>query len=263
MTHKSINNLKCYVLPGHIRDCKPEFHQLYGSAYRFWRVFMGYEMNKEHLEDIEKKLSSDAFMLFEDIFTLFHGNSIVGFFCFDTKDMHSPAICDQSFFKSFPEDVLDNYIMPADKIMTIGHLLVHPDWRRSKIGVGLSDILVWFMHKRFVESGSDLMIYWTRNNRSTNQLGVKFGGEAIVQNQEYGGLTADIIATRPENVVMDCGDPTVNQISERLWENLKYGHIRAKSKVSSKTKRKVGSKSLDKDSRNKKLNKTQSKRVKL
>lgn len=214
-----INELKCYVFPGHIRDCKPEFKKLYNTAYRFWRVFMGYEMNKEKLEDIDSKLSSDGFMLFEDIYTLFYGDAIVGFFCFDTKDMHSEAICDQSFFKSFPQDILQRYITPADKIMTIGHLLVHPDWRRSKIGIGLSDILVWFMHKRFVESGSDLMIYWTRNNRSTNQLGIKFGGEAILENYEYGGLTADAIATRPNKVILDSGDEVVNLISEGFWKN--------------------------------------------
>lgn len=222
MVDSKINNLKCYVLPGHIRNCKSEFYSHYNSAYDFWRVFMGYEMSKENLDNIDEKLASDSFMLFEDVYTLFSGTSIVGFFCFDTKDMHCRAICDQSFFKSFPKEVKEQYINSANKIMSIGHLLVHPNWRRNKIGIGLSDILVWFMHKRFVGSGSDLMIYWTRNNRGTNKLGIKFGGEVILKNYQYGGLEADIIATKPENVVMDSGDDEVNQLSQKLWDEREY-----------------------------------------
>ncbi len=216
---KRIADLKCIVLPGHVRDCEPKLLNYYNQAYTFWRAFMGLEMQRENLEDIEKKLSSDGFMLFEDIYTLFHKTTLVGFFCFDTKDMHSDAIVDQEFFKSFPDVILENYISKAKKIMTIGHLLVHPDWRRNKIGIGLSDILVWFMHKRFLECGADLMIYWTRNNRSTNQLGIKHGGEAVLKDYKYGGLTADVIATRPENVIMDCGSDAINTLSEELWQN--------------------------------------------
>lgn len=219
MIDTKVSNLVCYVLPGHIRDCKPEYVEFYNLAYDFWRIFMGLEMQREQLEDIDKKLASDGFMLFQDVFTLFYDKQIVGFFCFDTKDMQSRAILDQEFFKSFPDAVMENYIKPSNKLMSIGHLLVHPDWRRNKIGIGLSDILVWFMHKRFVESGSDLMIYWTRNNRSTNDLGTKFGGEQIVTDVEYGGLTADIIATRPDKVVLDCGNKEVNELSQHYWNN--------------------------------------------
>lgn len=227
-----ISNLKCYVLPGHIRDCQPKFISLYNQAYEFWRHFMGQEMRTENLTDIENKLSSDGFMLFEDIYVLCDERDepenpgaelvVVGLFCFDTKDITSRAILDQSYFKSYPNNILEKYILPLDKIMTIGHLLVHPDWRRSQIGIGLSDILVWFMHQRFLESGSDLMIYFTRNNRGTNQLGTKFGGEIILQDYQYGGLAADVIATKPSNVVMDCGNQEVNQLSMSLWQNREF-----------------------------------------
>ena len=224
MSDTRLQELKCIVLPGHIRDCVSENISHYNTAYDFWRVFMGYEMSKENIENIESKLSSDGFMLFEDIYTLFYKTSIVGLFCFDTKDMSSHAIGDQSFFKTFPVEILNNYVHKAQYIMTIGHLLVHPNWRRSKIGLGLSDILVWFMHKRFVESGCDLMLYWTRNNRSTNQLGIKFGGECILSDYHYSGSPADVIATRPDKVIMDSGDETVNQISADLWNNRICAH---------------------------------------
>lgn len=227
MSDQRLNSLSCYVFPGHIRDCRPEFTERYNTAYDFWRVFMGYEMRNEKLKDIEEKLSSDPYMLFKDIYTLFYNTEIVGLFCFDTKEMASKAVQDQSFFKSFPKDIRAEYIDKAERIMTIGHLLVHPAWRRNKIGVGLSDILVWFMHQRFVDSGCDLMIYWTRNNRGTNDLGIKFGGEAIRQGLDYGGLEADIIATRPDKVVMDCGDEFVNELGARLWANQINGHISA------------------------------------
>lgn len=210
--------LKCCVLPGHIRDCDRSYIEHYNSAYDFWRIFMGLEMQREHLDDIDKKLASDGFMLFEDIFTLFYRDKIIGFFCFDTKDLMSRAMWDQEFFKSFPSNIIHDYIKPAKKIMTIGHLLVHPDWRRSKIGIGLSDVLVWFMHKRFSESGCDLMIYWTRNNRSTNQLGTKHGGEVVLKDYSYGGLTADLIINRPEQNKVQCGDQQIDKISQRLWD---------------------------------------------
>lgn len=190
---------------------------------------MGYEMRNANMSGIEEKLSSDAFMLFEDIYTLFYKSpdeeSIVGLFCFDTKDVSSKAILDQSYFKSYPKEVIEDYILSVNKVMTIGHLLVHPNWRRSKIGIGLSDILVWFMHKRFIESRADLMIYWTRNNRGTNALGKKFGGRAIMENLEYGGLDADIIVIEPGDVVLDSGDELVNWFSQQLWDNRNIAEI--------------------------------------
>lgn len=229
MLDSRLTSLSCYVLPGHVRSCKAQYLDRYNFVYDFWRVFMGYEMRNENLSDIDEKLSSDAFMLFEDIYALFYESpyekSIVGIFCFDTKDVRSKAILDQSYFKSYPQEVVEGYILKVNKIMTIGHLLVHPNWRRSKIGIGLSDILVWFMHKRFVESSADLMIYWTRNNRGTNALGKKFGGQAIMENLEYGGLDADIIVIKPEEVVLDCGDEVVNEFSQHLWDHRKIAVI--------------------------------------
>ncbi len=218
-----IDGLNCYVLPGHIRDCKAEYLELYNKAYNFWYHFMGAEMRLEKLEDIETKLSSDAYMLFEDIFILTHPDEqdelqIVGMFCFDTKDVTSKAILGQSSFKAYPADIMNQYILQSKTIMTIGHLLVHPEWRRSKIGIGLSDILVWFMHKRFTQSGTDLMIYFTRNNRGTDDLGIKFGGKVILEHYNYGGLDAHIIATKIADVVLDCGDTAVNALSQSLWD---------------------------------------------
>ncbi len=238
---EKINKLNCFVLPGHIRDCQPEYLELYNQAYRFWHEFMGKEMESEKLTDIESKLSSDGFMLFKDIYILCYENNedskpsqytykhpkqqtksiteIVGLFCFDDKDVTSPAVLGQSYFKAYPKDILEQYIMQATSIMTIGHLLVHPQWRRKQIGIGLSDILVWFMHKRFAESGTDLMIYFTRNNRGTDDLGIKFGGTAILEHYNYGGLDAHIIATKPQDIIMDCGTPEINWLSELLWDN--------------------------------------------
>ncbi len=228
-----IQNIKCIILPGHIRDCKPEYLELYNRVYEFWHYFMGMEMRSENLTELTEKLASDGFMLFGDIYVLVYmplrrdgdkaeaaeKREIVGIFCFDDKDVTSSAVLGQSYFKHYPKDILRDYILPSKKVMTIGHLLVHPEWRRSKIGIGLSDILVWFMHQRFLDSGANLMIYFTRNNRGTNDLGKKFGGKAILKNCEYGGLTADIIATKPEDVIMDCGDAAINQLSSTLYDS--------------------------------------------
>ena len=219
-----ISKLGCYVLPGHLRDCLPEYRKLYDEAYKFFHHFMGIEMRSEKLTDIESKLSSDAYMLFEDIFVLAYPEvngelKIVGLFCFDTKDVTSQAMLGQSSFKAYPVEILEKYIHASEKIMTIGHLLVHPEWRRSKIGIGLSDVLVWFMHKRFAESGADLMIYFTRNNRGTDDLGTKFGGKVVVANYNYGGLDAHIIVTKIPDVVLDCGDNQVNALSQKLWDS--------------------------------------------
>lgn len=229
--YSKINNIKLYVLPGHIRYCKPEYWFLYEKTYDFWQKFMKAEMQSENIEDIESKLSSDSYMLFEDIYVLTNNIdnneqnieeniNIVGMFCFDTKDVSSKAILAQSSFKVYPKEILDTYVKPnnINNIMTIGHLLVHPEWRRSKIGIGLSDILVWFMHKRFIDSNADLMLYPTRDNRSTNNLGTKHGGRVVLQT-EYGGMSASIIVTDPKDVILDTGEPIIDKLSQTLWNN--------------------------------------------
>jgi hypothetical protein len=213
--------LRCYIFPGHIRDCLPQYRDLYETAYCFWHDTMREEMEQAGLLDHAKNLSSDIYLLHEEVCCLFYEKEVVGVFLFDIKDLKSQSVRDHSYFRNYPKSILDTHIYSCQKIMTIAHLLVHPDWRRSKIGMGVSDLLVGFMSKKLLDSHSDLLIYWTRDNRKTHELGQKYGGQVLLDHFSYAGLPSTIISVKPDQVKIDAHDPIVNTLIDQLWARRK------------------------------------------
>lgn len=215
---EKFSKLNCILFPGRGKRCMDQYFDLYNKSYIFWREMMKEAFNSENLKELAEKLTSDDFVRHEEFVCLFFENEPVGLLMFDWMDFQSQSAVEHSYFSRYPDGIVDDIKNQSHRIiMTIGHLTVHPDWRKSKIGPGISEILTGFMTRRFLESHATALVFLTRNTRSTNNLGQEHGGKCLKKNFNLYGVSADVIiiyrhTIKPSNM------KGVTEITEHLWK---------------------------------------------
>ncbi len=221
-----VEQLQDYVLPGKALWCKPSFEYYYEAAYEFWQEITLEGLHSEGLDERAAALNSDDFIHQDEIHCLFNGNEPVGLFAFRWMDLRFEATREQSYFKSYyPESVIAKLVEQRHFfLMTMGQLMVHPQWRRSKIGPCISEILVGFAVTRLLASPASALIAFSRNNRKTQDLCVNYGGSPLVESHRAYGLDSTIMIIYPDRVT-DNPMPGISEATARLWQEKRSGTL--------------------------------------
>lgn len=200
-----IQDLQCYLFPAKPRWCDDRYLTQYNAAYGFWKAMIKEGLVSEGLELQAAGLTSDEFIRQDEFACLFQGEIPVGLFMFSWLDTSNPVVLDHSYFSSYPPAAIaalrDN---DHRLIMSMGQLTVHADWRKGKVGPGISELLVGFATKRFMESSASALITFTRNNRKTNELGYRYGGVPLHQGAISHGIASDALAVYRNTVTPSC-----------------------------------------------------------
>jgi hypothetical protein len=167
--------------------------------------------------DPELRLRSDVFLTQREVSAVFHGDCPVGLMMYDFRDLRMKAHRDMSYFKHYPSDVLEHLLAEGqEEVMMTGQLTVHPDWRKSKIGPFMSDVLMGLSVKRFVDSSASIKLACTRNDRGIQNLCYRFGAVPLRRGHEAYGIPCDVVAFHKGDV-RDSDLPGLARIIDRLW----------------------------------------------
>lgn len=217
ISQELISALQCYVIPGDGKNCNVSSITFYRKAYFFWRETLSEGYISEGLYDRVQTLTSDEFLRHEEVFCLFYDEHPVGLILFDWFNLQSIASLDHSYFKIYPLSILSQLQQNQHKLlMTIGSLCVHPDWRKHKIGPGVSEILTNFMMRRFLESPATALLFTTRNNRGTHQLGKEHGAVTMLQNLYCYNGASNIMVVYRDTVKAPLTEDLTN-VAEMIW----------------------------------------------
>jgi hypothetical protein len=205
-------------VPGSGLAVKPGFEEYYSATYQLWYQSISEGLTSEGLTEQAQALLSDDFLRQNEIHCLFNEALAIGLFAFSWMNLQFVATRKQQYFiKNYPPYLLDQICEQGHHvIMTMGHLSVHPDWRKSKIGFGVVDILMGFAVKRFLESPATLLLTFTRNNRKTHELCYRFGGKPLLKDQVSHTIASDIIAFHKDDVVPSPIEG-IHEAVEKLW----------------------------------------------
>jgi len=222
----SVEELACYLLPAKDRFCQADYLKHYEQGFQFWFTYLKQALEEEHNETIAKTLSSDMFVECDESVLFFHNQEPIGLFMFRWLNIQfKPNQLLSAVKTRFPANLLTKLQQEnISKIMIMSNLIVHPDWRRNKVGVGISDLLVKCAIIRFLESDAHVLLTTTRNNRSTNTLGCRQGGTKYADNDKIFGVPSDILLFYRDKVIPH-PDHDINVIAETLWANKKMGWI--------------------------------------
>lgn len=216
---EKLSKLQCILFPGKEVRCRPEFLEYYNKAYLLWREMLKEGFRSENLLDEAKKLKSDDFLRHEEIACLFDGMKPVGLLMFDWMNFSVLPTLERQYISIFPDYIIKKVKENAKSIvMTIGHLTIDLEWRKKKIGPGVSEILTGFMTKRFLESQANALLFTTRNTRSTQKLAYEHGGIPLLQNFEVYGVPADIIIMYRDSI-KSSDIEGIPELTDQLWRN--------------------------------------------
>jgi hypothetical protein len=212
LTRGAIDSLRHVLLKA--REPAPGSERDYERAYAFWL-----SMWRDTFANVNPNLTlhSDVFLRHREVSVVLSDDQAVGLMMYDFRDLRVRAHRDLSAFAHYPEEVIA--ALRADgheRVMLMGQLTVHPNWRKQRVGPFMSDALVGLSIKRFLESDSTVMIAFTRNDRGTQKLGYRFGAVPLRENHAAHGIPSDVIAFRRDRV-KECPLPGMQEIIERLW----------------------------------------------
>lgn len=222
-------DLTCLLLPAKKQYCQTQQLAAYQKARELWLSITKRALKEEKNDQLAETLTDAPFIAFDEFATLFYHDNPIGLFMFrwitidEIKPLFSNSIGEKLLSK-LTHTLHENHIT---KIMTMGNLVVLPNWRRSKIGFGIADMLMHFALTRFLESFAQLLLTTTRNNRSTNSLCYRQGGIKFADNNTVYGAPSDVVVFYRDNVKPH----SVNEInlhSKKLWQSKIDGRIHAK-----------------------------------
>lgn len=222
INHQTLSQLRCFLLPAKIECCHPDFFSHHERVYDFWHDIIHTALCEEKNFNVANELNGEQFLENDEVVVLFNHDQPIGLFMFrwiNTAfkiNRHLPALT-----KRFPANFLqalnnDNHT----HIMLMGHLAVHPNWRKSNAGFGISDMLMHFAVTRFLESKATVLLTTTRNNRRTNDLCYRQGGKKTADNGKVFGVESDIVLFHRQDVIPMQNTP-LQIISQQLWQRKK------------------------------------------
>lgn len=210
MNHESKQHrFKLVVLEG--KNRAPSLETLYDRIYTFWKTFW---LQTYRSVDGPKVLHSDHFIR-QRVYSVFYDDKPVAFFLADQFDMNNLAHRDHSYFEAYPDSFFDKINrLQLTKVLTISYLSVDPNWRQLR-DYPLADLLMSLAVKAFQSSEAQAMIGHSRNDRKTDELARRHGGESFGQGIAY-GIPSDFFVFSPHTARFS-PKPDVAKLVEELW----------------------------------------------
>lgn len=223
---KKLDNLQCYLLPAKNKFCKTDFLSHYEKTILFWHDIISSALREEKNFDIANNLNNNLFNENDEAVILFYDNNPIGLFMFhwiNTENTSKEALI--SLQNRFPKNLLDTlFKKKLTHVMLMGQLAVHRDWRQSSAGVGISDILMEFAVRRFLESSANILLTTTRNNRRTNDLCYRHGGKKFADNAKVFQVESDIVFFERSDIHLSTTQ-LIGKVAHTLWATKTNGWV--------------------------------------
>lgn len=212
MVKDSLHELSYHVYAGRM-PAEAEI-KLFNQVYRFWHSI--WSKTFKELEGREV-LYSDDFDRHDEITVLTSEQQIIGILLLNWYDLRCEAHRSHSYFSAYPELIVRKMLKDGDHmIFTMGNLGVHPEWRKTKVGPLISDLLVGLACKRFLDSDGQRWCSYTRNDRKVNELCYRHGAKCLAADLTEHNVSVDIVSASREEIVV-AHEPESGALIEELW----------------------------------------------
>ncbi|WP_394841285.1 hypothetical protein LZC95_29970 [Pendulispora brunnea] len=154
-------------------------------------------------------LFSDDFTRQDEIGALFSGEECIGLTAYRFIDLSEPSARDDSYFKVWPGELLDEVLARALRVCVGSNLTVAEGWRGNLNGLRVSEVLLELAVRRFQESDADVMLGTMRNNRGMNRVSYRLGARPLRERVVHHGVEVDLVAWgRPRAHCIWCSGAT-------------------------------------------------------
>jgi hypothetical protein len=210
--------MQCYILPAQGCWCDKKYFEYYELAYKLWHDVKLHALQHEsNLKNIQE-LDSDDFLRQHEIIALFLDKEPVGMIGVNWMDLSSAAYLDHTYFSCNYSNQALNKLRESmhQQVMVVEQCMVARDWRKRKIGIGISEILLGLSMLRFLDSAATALISCPRNNRGMHKSFYRLGALSLEKNHLLYGSPSDIILITRENARLST-DQQVANLTKWLW----------------------------------------------
>ncbi|MCO5142222.1 MAG: hypothetical protein M9962_03930 [Oligoflexia bacterium] len=212
-----IKNIQCTILPGKYK-LNQKIPEIYNKMYLYWKNTWS--------DFFEKSGSPKGSLNIEN----FHRHDFL--IVLHTKDEHQ--IAGSLLSTSFPLKALSTYDHPCVSLfpssitttlkemskgfcITAEYLSVHPEFRKSLIGVSLADILVGLQMQLFEDIQADISLATTVRKAKVDEIGASYGYKPLGSYEKCGVDCIMMVNTKETNKRHK--DPLVANLVDLLWKN--------------------------------------------
>lgn len=214
-----VGDLKYILMPSKhpVRGYKKE----YNEAYRIWRA--AWEKYRTEV-GITQKLTSDGFLLPDEIGVLFYQNECVGLSAFSYGEMGGP-LEDLGWFSGWPGDTINALRGISDNVVVCSQFTVNPKFAGKNQIVRWKDIISLYTLLRFEHSEADVMAGQLNLMRGMQNASGEDSGATVLHPEHifhYCGLElpAQLVAYERHNIQTMKERKSIISLCDDLWTRL-------------------------------------------
>lgn len=208
--------LRFVVMP--TRFYPSHVHDDFQAAYHCWRQVWGHAFQEEM--NLKDHLYSDNFTRKSHVMCLFFENDPLGVCTSNLLDLSLPQDLDDSYFKVFPEAVMEKLTRESQLVITCCNATINFEFRKGRLGISGLDLLFGMMIHYLKSTPADVILGTARLEKGVEKVCYRTAATCLAQNLPYTipGQTIDLIGWY-KNLDMSTWDPHLLEVTSFIWNN--------------------------------------------
>jgi len=209
-----VENIQCSFLPGKFNPFE-KTPELYNKAYHSWKNTWGKIFSDAGSPD---SLNVENFLRQNVVVTLHHRNEVIGLVTATFFNLTSDVSVQHPYLKPFPSKMTT--LLTESKsgmYMTGEYLAVHPDYRKSKLGVSLSEVLIGLIQKIFTLSQAQILFGTAVRPKKVHESCFGYGYQECGAFEKY-GLDCVLLFNTQANV-REHENPEIRDLINFFWNH--------------------------------------------
>lgn len=171
--------------------------------------------------NVRKRISADDF-LDRHIYGLQTANSDVCGFMLIRSFCSNRYTLEHSYFDNYPDSLKAQLLASNEPIQVISYMTIDPNWRKQNTDLPLSEILMGLCVLHFMNSSDKKLWGYFRNNRKTQDIFYRHGGQSVVSDHMAYNVLVDISCMDQKSAQLSSNTPC-KVATLNFWNQLKQG----------------------------------------
>jgi hypothetical protein len=168
---------------------------------------------------VHEHLYSDHFTRKTHVAVLFHGDKVLGLCTANILNLHLEQDLDDSYFKVWPETVMNDLRTNANSIMTCCNATLNFEYRQNKIGMPGLDLVFGLLVMYLKSTNVDAILGTPRLEKGVEKSCYRTGAVQLAKNIPYTtipGQNIDLVCWW-KNLDLSKWDPELLEVITYIW----------------------------------------------
>jgi len=211
---EALKEISCTLLPGKYAS-GVAVPGLYNHVYRYWRQVWGEIFTRA---GSPASLNVENFLRQNVIIALHREEDVIGIVCACFFNLSAESTFDHAYLKTFPDETVRILRDQGSGLYTTyEYISIRPGFRKSEIGISLSDVLLGLCEKVFTFSDAKIALATAVRPAKIAEVLKIFGWIEVGSISKY-GLDCVLLRSTPQGR-RDHEDHAVSSLIEHYWKN--------------------------------------------